>query len=740
MHRRAHHAETTRTRARLRPATLVLAALLAVTTACSNMTSVPSTPTLQVTAMASNPIRCAQVRAQSDANPPLYSETTSWNIPAACQPTKSDSAHWAANWFSYANVPGRTDSNRRGEIDIAFDEYSTPIYQMADATQTIRVFTTSWGYGDNLVDNVLPWNPSWEPAAGNDHEMIIVDPSTGREWTLWGVMKENWTTCATIGNLALGYHPGVDLCAAMAAIGTTDEGTISNFFTSDGSSDGFGRGLGAVQGLALLPTLDEIENGSIHHAVNMETYATMFGPSCTAAQMGTNAAGNTCGYAVAPATRLEWSNGPAASCGSVAQTNTVTDRSRSVPEGMRFVVDLTDAQIDQWLDQRQFTGAKRRTAAHLRRGPPRLRLDHLRHLVLVLVDRCGRRRQPRRRRPLGRSRDQPAGRRRRLAPRWPDHCCQPGAGTRTAEPRAGPRHAVNPRATASAAVALAAVLFGTSGVARGLGPELASSLTVGSGRIVVGGLALVVAAGVGGRWPWQASDHPPVWILVGGLATVVYQVAFFAAVDRVGVGAAAVVTIGTGPVVAGALDRFLSGRTPSIRWVAGVALALGGIVWLTTAGSDGAHTTGSAAGWLLAVLAGACYPVYGSATQRLMPGRSSLAAIATVFGAGAVLALPVFIGSIAFGGATTSGGDLVVVAYLGLAATALAYALWAIGLDRLTLSDTVALTLAEPVSAVLLSAALLDEPLGATRVLGMTVVLAGVAVATVPSRQALPVG
>ncbi|MFN8052671.1 MAG: hypothetical protein U0Q22_14585 [Acidimicrobiales bacterium] len=348
-----------------RPLAAVALVLLLAASACSSYVAsptAPSAPAADVAALAANPMRCRQVRALSTQNPPLYAATTSWNIPAACVPTKADSPRWASNWFSFANVPGRTDPKRRGEIDIAFDEYSTPIYQLADATQTVRVFTTSWGYGDNLTDNLLPWNPAWEPAAGNDHEMIIVDPATGREWTLWGVMKDNWTTCATIANLALGYHPGQDLCAAMAALGVTPDGSVSNFFSSSGMSSGFGRGLGAVQGLALLPTLDEIERGSINHAVNMETYATMFGPSCTPANVGTGAAGTTCGYAVAPATRLEWPEGPASSCGVVAQTNTVADRSRTVPEGMRFVADLTDAQIDSWLDARGYTGAKRRTA------------------------------------------------------------------------------------------------------------------------------------------------------------------------------------------------------------------------------------------------------------------------------------------------------------------------------------------------------------------------------------------
>ena len=72
--------------------------------------------------------------------------------------------------------------------------------------------------------------------------------------------------------------------------------------------------------------------------------------------------GVDCGYAVAPATKLEWWNGASSMCGSIAQQNTAADRAKTVPEGMRFAINLTDAQIDAWLTSRGYTGAKRTTA------------------------------------------------------------------------------------------------------------------------------------------------------------------------------------------------------------------------------------------------------------------------------------------------------------------------------------------------------------------------------------------
>lgn len=307
--------------------------------------------------------RCAQLKQAATANPALYSPDTYWNVPAACHETRGDSARWSDNWFNYATVAGRTDATRRGAIDIAFDEYSTPIYSVADATTNARVFISSWGHGDNLTgDRTIPWNPAWRPAAGNDGELIIVDPATGREWGLWSVQTSNWMACMTIANITGGYQPGVDLCVGLATLGTNPDGTTSDYRIDSGYSHGWGRGMGDILGQALLPRVEEVERGSINHALNMETYSTMFGPACTPAQMGTSAAGTSCGFAVSPATRIEWINGAPDLCGAVSHSTTVEDRSKTVPEGMRFVADLSDDHIERWLDQRGYTGAKRRTA------------------------------------------------------------------------------------------------------------------------------------------------------------------------------------------------------------------------------------------------------------------------------------------------------------------------------------------------------------------------------------------
>src|SRR3954454_34317 len=96
---------------------------------------------------------------------------------------------------------------------------------------------------------------------------------------------------------------------------------------------------------------------------------------------------------------------------------------------------------------------------------------------------------------------------------------------------------------ASAEVLLAAILFGTTGTARALGASSGSSLGVGAARLAVGGAVLVAIAYRAGD-PTRPAVPRRLLVLAGAL-TAVYQLAFFAGLDRAGVAVGTVVTIGS---------------------------------------------------------------------------------------------------------------------------------------------------------------------------------------------------
>jgi DME family drug/metabolite transporter len=82
---------------------------------------------------------------------------------------------------------------------------------------------------------------------------------------------------------------------------------------------------------------------------------------------------------------------------------------------------------------------------------------------------------------------------------------------------------------------------------------------------------------------------------------------------------------------------------------------------------------------------------------------------------------------------TTRGAEL--AAYLAVGPTILAYLLFARGLQRLTASETTTIVLAEPVTATILSVAVLHQPLGAVAVVGVVLVIAGIGVLALPSLE-----
>ncbi len=284
-----------------------------------------------------------------------------------------------------------------------------------------------------------------------------------------------------------------------------------------------------------------------------------------------------------------------------------------------------------------------------------------------------------------------------------------------------------PSTSARAAVGAAALLFGTSGVAtRLLAPELPAATTAGW-RIVIGGGVLVLFSVAVGQPPWRFALRR--WSIVGGaVAFLGFQLGFFAAIDRLGVAAATIITIGTSPIVAGLLDRVRRGTRLRRRWWAGVALAIAGIAVMTGMNGVVLDPVGVAS----AAAAGCCFPVFGDAIRDLTADRPPLAAIATVFGA----AIPPAAALLGAAGSDPldNPGTAATLLYLGVVTTAVAYLLWSTGLATLSLGDTVTLTMLEPVAATVLAVAVLHEAAGLATAVGIAAALAGVWIATAPVR------
>jgi DME family drug/metabolite transporter len=285
-------------------------------------------------------------------------------------------------------------------------------------------------------------------------------------------------------------------------------------------------------------------------------------------------------------------------------------------------------------------------------------------------------------------------------------------------------------ATARLQVLLAAVCFGTTGTAQALGPS-ADPLAVGSARIIVGGALLLVCA----RLLRAALPRSPRTIGAIAVAIAIYQLAFFAAVERTGVAVGTVVAIGSGPAVAGLLGALVNGERLTARWAAATTLAALGVVLLVAAG--GAEAAVDVGGLLLAVLAGSGYATYTVMAKRLLDhGAEPIGVMAAGFASAGVLLVPVLL--LAGPSFLAAPGGLALALYLGAVPTALAYVLFARGLRRLSSGETTTIVLAEPLTAVTLGVVVLGEQPGAIAIAGAALVLAGLAVLALPGRRRRP--
>ncbi len=281
---------------------------------------------------------------------------------------------------------------------------------------------------------------------------------------------------------------------------------------------------------------------------------------------------------------------------------------------------------------------------------------------------------------------------------------------------------------------LAAILFGTTGTAQALLAEGRSPLAIGAGRIVVGGLALAALAAIAGGWRPGGAERtwtwPVGWVLLAGAGVAVYQVAFFSALTMTGVAVGTVVAIGSGPIVAGLIEWRLERRSPGGRWVLATALAMTGVVALTLA--SGADAAISAPGLGLAVLAGTGYAIYAVVARRLIAGgRPPVGVMGATFGCAAILLAPVLV---AGGGAQlfTDPRPALLVLYLGLLPTAVAYVLFARGLRHVQAAEATTIVLAEPVTATILGIVILGERVQGLALAGAALVLAGLLVLGIP--------
>lgn len=278
-------------------------------------------------------------------------------------------------------------------------------------------------------------------------------------------------------------------------------------------------------------------------------------------------------------------------------------------------------------------------------------------------------------------------------------------------------------------VLVAAICWGTTGTAQAFAPMGATPLAVGAVRLAVGGAALLLWAVL--RRSFQPGRPWPIGSTVmAAICMAAYQIFFFAGVARTGVAVGTVVGIGSGPVIAGLITWIFKRENPGLAWGVATVLATTGCVLL---GLSGGGVTVDPLGIVLAIGAGTVYSIYVFASKELVEAQRPEAAMAVVFGLGALFLSPLFFTQDFAWLAEPRG--LAIALHLGIITVAIAYVLFAQALTTTPAASAVTLTLGEPLTATLLGVVVLRESLNLMAAGGIALLLIGLIVLAVAARR-----
>jgi drug/metabolite transporter (DMT)-like permease len=286
------------------------------------------------------------------------------------------------------------------------------------------------------------------------------------------------------------------------------------------------------------------------------------------------------------------------------------------------------------------------------------------------------------------------------------------------------------------AAVLSSGLGGTSVAATRYLVNAIDPLAIGSFRFGIGFLLLLpVALLQGGRWPLR-SDWPGLAGL-GVLYFALFPILFNASLifTTAARGALALSTLPLLTMVVGAL---LGSEALTMRKSIGVVIATLGVALALLSGLASAPP-GAWRGDLLMVAAALCMALYSIWSKPFIArsGPISFTTVAMGVGVLCLVLISYWRGSFAPVAAFEAPQWLAAV-YLGAFGSALTFYLWAFALERTTPTRVAISVTVNPITASLVGATLLDEPLHWNLVAGILTVFAGIWIATTAGRRSKP--
>jgi len=278
------------------------------------------------------------------------------------------------------------------------------------------------------------------------------------------------------------------------------------------------------------------------------------------------------------------------------------------------------------------------------------------------------------------------------------------------------------------AIGVTAALWGTVPIATNGVYQVspANALSIGLFRLAFSLPILVPAVLLrSGGAHWRLSRQDATILLVFGAAMALYQVCYFAAIPRVGVTVAALITLCTAPILVALLSTAFLRERPGARVVAAMGGAIVGTLLLV--GSPATTEARPEAGVGVALAFGAALSFATVALSgRALAGRYRDLQLVTIgMAGGALFLLPFALSSGLALHYPPAGWGLLL--YLGLVPTAVGYLLFFYGLRYTTATVASTINLLEPLTSAMLAWLLFDERLGAAGLLGAALLLGAMA-------------
>lgn len=276
------------------------------------------------------------------------------------------------------------------------------------------------------------------------------------------------------------------------------------------------------------------------------------------------------------------------------------------------------------------------------------------------------------------------------------------------------------------------LLWGTIGLVSLAAPASAAPESVGAAGIASARLLLPAIRPRARRLLRRARGRTAALVLIGSFGLLTYPLAFYPAVRILGVATASVITLGSAPLFAGLIARFVQRRPLGRRWLRCAPVAVAGTALLTVGSVDGRGVDGR--GVLLALIPGLAYAVASTVASRLLERGAGTAqdVYGALFGVSALWCIPV----LAWYGVhwVLEPRGLAVALYLGCVTNGIGYVLFGSALRYTSPSTATTITLTEGAVGALLGVFVHGERLDTAAWIGLVLLAGALLVLSVPRR------